>query len=118
MAEAALFIGWGEVVRGREMKALQVFNETQQYYAGLQQAGTIESFETALLSPHGGDLAGFILLRGDQAKLDALRATDEFQRNLVRASLIAANVGVVPAAIGEGLTTGIATFVQAVSELA
>ena len=118
MADAALFIGWGEVVRGREMKALQVFNETQQYYTRLQQAGTIESFEAVLLNPHGGDLAGFILIRGDQAKLDALRATEEFQKNQTRASLIAANVGVITAAIGASLATGMATYAQAVQELA
>jgi hypothetical protein len=28
MADEALFIGWGEVVRGRERKAVDVFNES------------------------------------------------------------------------------------------
>ena len=31
MADAGLFIGWGEVVRGRETEALGVFNETLAY---------------------------------------------------------------------------------------
>jgi len=32
LADEALFIGWGEVVRGRESKSLDVFNEALQYY--------------------------------------------------------------------------------------
>ena len=31
MADDALFLGWGEVVSGRERKALDVFNESVQY---------------------------------------------------------------------------------------
>ena len=55
MADSGLFIGWGEVVRGREEKAIQVFNESVQYYGGLQQEGRIESFDVCLLEPHGGE---------------------------------------------------------------
>jgi hypothetical protein len=32
MAGEALFIGWGAVVRGREKQALQVFQESMEYY--------------------------------------------------------------------------------------
>ena len=55
MADSGLFIGWGEVVRGREERALEVFNETIAYYGQLQADGRIESFEPCLLEPHGGD---------------------------------------------------------------
>ena len=58
MADAGLFIGWGAPVRGREAKGLEVFNESLAYYGRLQQDGVIEGFETAILEPHGGDLAG------------------------------------------------------------
>lgn len=34
MADAALFIGWGQVVRGREKRAVQVFNESVEYWEG------------------------------------------------------------------------------------
>jgi hypothetical protein len=49
MAEAALFIGWGEVARGREKRALDVYNESLQYYGRLQQEGRIERFDVAVL---------------------------------------------------------------------
>lgn len=118
MADSAIFVGWGQVVRGREAKALAVFNETVAYYGGLQQAGTIESFEPVLLGPHGGDLGGFVLIRGDRTKLDALKATDEFQRNTARANLIVENLGVIDASIGGTLASGLATYAAQIGELA
>ena len=45
MADAALFIGWAESLRGREKRALQVFNESVEYWGGLQGDGKIEDFE-------------------------------------------------------------------------
>jgi hypothetical protein len=101
MANAALFIGYGPVVPGRAAKALQVFNEANQYYGRLQQQGQIESFEPVFLEPHGGDLAGFILLRGDRDKLNGVRFTEEFLRLTNRATLVVQNFGIVSAFIGE-----------------
>jgi hypothetical protein len=69
MADSGLFIGFGASVRGRERQALKVFGEAFEYFSRLQQAGEIESFEPVALEPHGGDLSGFFLLRGDQDKL-------------------------------------------------
>ena len=69
MADAGLFIGWGAPVRGREAKGLEVFSEALSYDGRLQQEGVIEGFETALLEPHGGDLQGFVLIRGSEDKL-------------------------------------------------
>jgi hypothetical protein len=115
MAGEALFLGWGPVVRGREQKALQVFRETLEYYGRLQQEGKIDSFEPVLIAQHGGDLAGFVLLRGAQANLDAIRSSDEFERRVVRAASVADNVGVIKAYTGEALGEAMGRF-QAVSE--
>ena len=62
MPDYGIFVGFGTPVRGREAKSLEVFNEALQWYAQLEQEGTIESFEAVFLEPHGGDLGGFILL--------------------------------------------------------
>ena len=94
---AGLFIGWGEVVRGREAEAVEVFNETIAYYARLQEEGTIESFEPVFLEPHGGDLYGFVILRGDAEKLATLRVSEEFTQLMLRAGLIVDGLGVVGA---------------------
>jgi hypothetical protein len=118
MADAGLFIGWGEVVRGREERAIQVFNESVQYYGGLQQEGRIESFEVCLLEPHGGDLQGFVLLRGTQEQMDAVRGDEEFERQLTRANLIVEGLGIVSAALGEELGRQMSVYQNEVAELA
>jgi hypothetical protein len=93
MADAALFIGWGEIVRGRETEAAETFTETIAYWARLQEEGVIEAFEPVFLEPHGGDLQGFFFLRGDAEKLAILRVDEEFGKGVMRASLIADGVG-------------------------
>jgi hypothetical protein len=110
MADAGLFIGWGEVARGREERALEVFNETIGFYGRLQEDGRIESFEVSLLQPHGGDLAGFVLLRGSEEQMDAIRHDDEFERLMTRANFIVDKLGVVPAALGEGVARQVGIF--------
>jgi hypothetical protein len=117
MADAGLFIGWGAPVRGREAKGLEVFSEALAYYGRLQQEGAIESFEPVILEPHGGDLQGFILLRGSEERLAQLRVDDEFVRLSTRASLIVEGVGVVGAALGDGLQESIDIYQQTISEL-
>jgi hypothetical protein len=117
MADAGLFIGWGTTVRGREAKGLQVFNESVQYWEQLRGDGKIESFEVALLGPHGGDLAGFALLRGSQDQLDAVQGEEEFARMLTRANLIVEGLGVVPAAIGASLGEQVGRFQEQLPDL-
>src|SRR3972149_2967999 len=68
MADTALFIGYGPTIPGREQRALALFNEVLGYYNRLQERGEIESFEAVLLEPHGGELGGFLLLRGAAAE--------------------------------------------------
>jgi hypothetical protein len=118
MAGEALFLGWGPVVRGREQTALKVFQETLEYYGRLQQAGQIESFEPVLVAPHGGDLAGFVLLRGERGKLDEIRSSDEFERAVTRAASVVDNVGVVHAFTGEALGQAMGRFQAASADLA
>jgi hypothetical protein len=117
MADDALFIGWGEVVRGREQKAIEVFNESIQYYAQLQQDGKVESFEPWFLAPHGGDLAGFILLRGEREQLDEIQRSAEFERLQTRASLIVDRTGVISGYTGEALGRLMGQFEEASGEL-
>lgn len=96
MADYGLFIGWGPAVRGREMKSLEVFNEALQWWAGKQQSGEIESMTVCFLSPHGGDLGGFLLIRGEQQKLLQITASDEYGRLNAKAALIVENFGAIP----------------------
>ena len=117
MANDILFTGWGSVVRGREQKALQVFQETVQFWMQAQQDGRIESFEPVLLEPHGGGLAGFIVARGERSRLDAIRESDEFRRLVSRAVAIVDDLGVVAGFGDQALANQLDLFQQAASEL-
>jgi hypothetical protein len=117
MADDALFIGWGEVVRGRESKAVEVFNESIEYYGRLQQDGKVEGFEAWFLGPHGGDLGGFVLLRGDREQLDEVKRSPEFERIQTRASMIVDRTGTVDAYTGEALGRLMGQFQEAAGDL-
>src|SRR5260221_529413 len=83
----------------------------------LQQQGVIESFEPVALEPHGGDLAGFLLIRGDREKLNALRTNEEFLRLNNRAAQVVDDLGIITAFIGEELQRQFADFQTQASEL-
>jgi hypothetical protein len=117
MADAALFVGWGNAVRGRERQALKVFGDAAEFYGRLQQEGEIESVEPVFLEPHGGDLAGFFLIRGDREKLGSLRTREDFVRLNARAGLIVDGFGVVGAAVASGIDELMGYFQAAIDEL-
>ena len=118
MAKGALFVGWGPAVVGREGKALQVFGEAIEYHMQLQARGTIDSFEPVALDPHGGDLAGFLVVKGDRNKLAALLVDDEFVNLNARAQLVVTNFGVVLGHTGEDLQRLFQEFGKNAAELA
>jgi hypothetical protein len=118
MADSALFIGFGYPVRGREQKASEVFGEAMSLWGEFQSRGELESVEAFFLEPHGGDLGGFMLLRGEREALDRIRATDEFERLTTRAQLIVENFGVVHAATGGEIEKQMGVFLEASRDLA
>lgn len=118
MADAGLFIGWGEVVRGRESEAVETFNATMEYFAGLAADGAIESVEPVFLEPHGGDLQGFFFLRGDAEALATLRVDAEFQATIIRAGLVVDNVGVVGASMAGRLERLMGSYMEQIGAFA
>ena len=103
MANACLFIGWNRAIPGREQLALELFQSSLGYYGKLQAGGSIENFEPVLLSAHGGDMNGFIVLRGDAQKLAAVRVSPEFVDIETQAMLCLQGVGVIQGFVGDGL---------------
>ena len=101
MADRILFIGWNRVIAGREQQTLQLWQKSLEFYGGLQSNGRIDSFEPVLLSSHGGDLNGFIMLRGDADKLAAVQEDDTFIDLAVEAEYCLDGFGVVPGYIGD-----------------
>lgn len=117
MADAGLFVGFGNPVHGREAQAIELFNETLGWYEQLQEEGEIESFEPVFLEPHGGDLNGFIILRGEPAQLDEILRSPEFERLQARVGMIVDRLGIVPAVTGESLARGMGQFQEATADL-
>jgi hypothetical protein len=83
MAKGALFDGLGAPIPGREKSAHGVLEEAGRYCARLQQEGRIGSFKWVALEPHGRDLEGFVLVRGEKEELAQLRVDDGFVRVIV-----------------------------------
>jgi hypothetical protein len=117
MADRALFIGFGLPVRGREERALEVFNEFVGMCGRMQSDGRIERMDVTLLDPHGGDLGGFFMLHGSDEQCAALTTDDEFRRAMTDAGLIVENLGAVPAVTGEGVGREMAIYSEAVRKV-
>jgi hypothetical protein len=103
MANAVIFLGWNRPSVGREQQAMQMFQKSLEFYGKLQTEGRIESFEPVILSAHGGDLNGFVLLRGDAEKLSEIRRDETFVDIVIEAEYCVDGFGHVDGYIGEGL---------------
>src|SRR5438552_18522631 len=101
MANFGLFLGFNLPARGRELQASKVFGESMAYWNQRKAAGDVESVEVAILEPHGGDLGGFILIRGEPQKLAQLRGSEEFGRLNLRAGFAVDGFGVVSALLDD-----------------
>ena len=116
MADRVLFMGWNRSVAGREQQAMQLFQKCMEFYGGLKAEGRIESFEPVILSAHGGDLNGFVLLKGQAEKLDEVRRDDTFIDLTIEANYCLDSFGIIPGFIGEGLSDVFARWRKLISD--
>lgn len=116
MSDNVVFLGWNRAVPGREHASAALFQEFLQYLGGLQGAGGIDSFEPVLLSQHGGDLNGFVLIRGERDQLAAMTASQEWLGFVTRGGLIMEGLGVVQGVTGELLTRWMATWTASIPD--
>ncbi|HEX9102692.1 MAG TPA: hypothetical protein VF997_10835 [Polyangia bacterium] len=114
MANAGLFIGWNRPIAGREQLALELFSSATQFWSQQQAQGRIESFEPILLAPHAGDLNGFIFVRGERGKLNAIKDSQEFHDIMVRAGMLLHDLGCVDAHVGEAMAMQLQRFQRAI----
>jgi hypothetical protein len=115
--DSALFVRWGQTVGGRERQAVQLFTDSLSYLGKLVADGRVASFEPFFLEPHGGDLEGFIVVRGDIEQLAKVRIDQEFQRLTVRAQVVVRNFGVIGAKTGDHLNKHIEWYIESAREL-
>ena len=103
MSNAVLFYGWNRAIPGREKEAAALFQEYIGYLGGLKDEGMIDSFDVVLLTVHGGDMNGFFLVRGETAKLDEIRRTNEFNKYMTLSGLLIDGGGLVPGVTGDAV---------------
>jgi hypothetical protein len=117
MSDRALFVGFGQPVRGREERAVEVFGEFVGMFGRMEADDRIERMEVTLLDPHGGDLGGFFMAHGSEQQCSALLYDEEFRRACADAALIVENFGVVPATVGAGIEREMGMYVEAVQKV-
>jgi len=101
MKDNVLFFGWNHPIYGREKTSSEHFGEFVQYLSSLQQNGTIQSFEPVFLNPHGGDINGFFLIKGDGEKLDTLQDSGDWINHIMRANSHLEGFGLIGGVAGE-----------------
>jgi hypothetical protein len=104
MTTHGLFFGWDRPLSGREHEAQEIFTQSMNYFNRLRQEGKIDSVEPVLLQRHGGNLNGFILVRGDMAKLAQIQDSVDFKELVLRVDHVVSRLGVIHASVGEGVT--------------
>jgi hypothetical protein len=117
MADRILFLSWGEVVRGREERAVEVFNESVGFYGRMQQEGRIEGFDVAFLTPHGTGLNGYFTISGSAQQLADLQEDMEFRRLQVSVGLIVDDLRIVDGLTGEGIAREMEIFTSEVAKV-
>jgi hypothetical protein len=117
MADRVLFIGWGEPVRGREERGLEVFNEAIGILGRMQQEGRIEKFDVALLNPNGGELDGYIAVHGTAEQIAAVREDEEFLANTMDASNIVQRFRHFDGYTNEGVARMMAMYQESIGKV-
>jgi hypothetical protein len=116
MADRVLVISWGDAVRGREERGLEVFNEAMGLLGRMQQDGRIESFNVCLFDPNS-DMQGYVQIQGSAEQIAALTQDDEFVRNTIDASLIVENLRHTTGYTNEGVAQQMALYQEAVAKV-
>ena len=117
MADRMLFIGWGEPVRGREERGMEVFNEAIGIAGRAQQEGRIEKFEVRLLGANGGGLDGYMEVHGSAEQIAAFKEDEEFQRNTMDAAQIVQGLRHIDGVVNEGVADVIAMYQESIGKV-
>src|SRR3954453_375235 len=116
MADRGLLTTWGEVVRGREERALENFNDIMGYYGRAQQQGKIEKFDTVLCFPTGR-LDGFIRVDGSAQQLAAMKEDREFQRLTAEAGTIVEGLALTDAVCNQGVADQLEIYQEVIAKV-
>ena len=104
---------WLEATRGRARgRRARVVRLVRGVSRKAASRGAVDSFEPCLIAPHGGDLDGFILVRGERSKLSTMRFSEEFEELVSKCLVSVDGFGVVEAYVGESVTTQLQRYAK------
>ena len=89
MKEQTIFISWGQVPRGREPKAIEVFTKTHDFFKNKKMQGEIKELRIYFNS-QGADLAGFMLITGNPEIF--LDGSEEWEQLYMQAAAVVDNL--------------------------
>jgi hypothetical protein len=117
MADRLLVISWGEIVRGREERAIAVFNETVGVYGRKVQDGELERFDVRLLGATSA-IGGYFEIEGTSEQLRALKDDPWFQRNMAEAQLLVDGLRIAEGYCNEAVAEQMALYAEAIQKVA
>ncbi|HAV63102.1 MAG TPA: hypothetical protein DCY13_12150 [Verrucomicrobiales bacterium] len=101
MSSNVIFFAWNRSIPGRERISAQHFKDFVSFLESLVKNHGIQSFDPVFLNPHGGDMNGFFLIRGEPAKLKEILSSKEWVTHVFRANMHLQGLGVVRGQTGE-----------------
>lgn len=114
MTTGAIVMRWGNPVRGREAKALDVLMRSHQYLDELAKEGRIHDHSDYFAMT--GKVGGFGLVNGQLEELQAIQNEEAFRKLMLEASTIVENFEIIlysggsEQAVGELITTYVTTL--------
>lgn len=99
--DAVLLLGYDRPIPGREENASNLIDELFAFLEQQKSTKNLDTYDAISLNVYGGDLNGFVLIRGKRGKLDELRACDEFDELMVKAHMLMTGVRVITGVHGE-----------------
>ncbi|HYU79570.1 MAG TPA: hypothetical protein VEK56_11335 [Vicinamibacterales bacterium] len=103
MTSNVIVFGWNRPLPGREHISAAHFDDFVKYLSEQQRSTNIQSFDIVFLDPHGGDLNGFFLIKGNPEELDTLMSSKDWITHMTRASLHLDGAGAVRGGTGDAI---------------
>src|SRR5688500_6493740 len=116
MADRMVFISWGSPVRGREQRALEVFNEAIGMLGSMPRDRRIESFDVVLMRPNG-DLNVYVQIHGSADQLAVVRESEDFRRNTADVLHCVQDIRHLDGVTNQGVADQMAIFQEAISKV-
>ena len=109
-ATHCLFLGWNRAVPGHEKNSMEIFEGFLGYLGKLENDKKILNYEPVMLNAHGGDMNGFVLIRGTEEDLHKVTTTDDWQNWMVQGWMTMQGFGLIRGVMGDEMKTRMKRF--------